>query len=68
MFCKVIVIHNLRNLRIKNYSVTWFSQVFLSPKLQKIEELVWEWSLIYIPGFMKVSWFKRFYWVIHIDT
>jgi len=39
VFVRSVIIHNLRTLSIKGSSVTSASQVFISPKLQKIEKL-----------------------------
>jgi hypothetical protein len=39
VFVRSAIIHNLRTLSIKGCSVMLVSQVFISPKLQKIEEL-----------------------------
>jgi len=39
VFVRSAIIHNLRTPNIKGFSVTSASQVFISPKLQKIEEL-----------------------------
>jgi len=38
-FVRSAIIYKLRTLSIKDSSVTQVSQVFISPKLQKIEEL-----------------------------